>query len=267
MPNILINNVNLYYEIHGDKGEPLVLIAGLASDSQSWLPVITRLSQHYQVITFDNRGVGRTTPQNIKISIQQITDDTIALIKHLGYSSVNILGHSMGGMIALDIAIRYPQCVYKLILAATSASNCKRNNALFADWATYLKRGMDPELWFKNIFFWIFSQKFFENQLAVKEAIQYSINYPYPQKPTGFINQIKAIENFDCYKNLSIVNATTMVIAGKEDLLIPEEICSNLARAIKNASFCTITDAAHSIHTDQPKLFTDCVLKFLSKTD
>ena len=267
MPNILINEVNLYYEIHGNKGEPLLLIAGLASDSQSWQPVIDRLSQHHLVITFDNRGAGRTTPQNTKISIQQIADDTIALIKHLGYSSVNILGHSMGGMVAMDIAIRYPDYVDKLILVATSSSNSKRNNALFADWVTYLEMEMEPKLWFKNIFFWIFSQEFFENELAVKEAVQYSIDYPYPQLPIAFRNQIKAIKDFDCTKDLSRVTARTMVVSGKEDLLMPEEVCSSLAQAIHKASFSVIPKAAHSIHSDQPQLFTDCVLEFISRAD
>lgn len=97
MPNTVINGVDLYYEIHG-KGMPLMLVAGLASDSQSWKPIIGDLSRHYLVITTDNRGVGRTKPQNIGISIQQIADDCIALIRHLGSSSVNLLGHSMGGL-------------------------------------------------------------------------------------------------------------------------------------------------------------------------
>lgn len=61
MPNIQVNNVSLYYEIHGE-GEPLMLVAGLGSDSQSWQPVMEELSRHFLVITPDNRGTGRTVP-------------------------------------------------------------------------------------------------------------------------------------------------------------------------------------------------------------
>ena len=152
MPKARFNNVDLYFEVQG-KGTPLMLIAGLASDSQSWQPIIEELSRHCLVITPDNRGVGRTMPQNIEISIQQIADDSVELIRHLGLSSVNTLGHSMGGFVALDLATRYPDCVDKLILAGTSASNSFRNNALFADWATCLESGMDMRLWFRNIFY------------------------------------------------------------------------------------------------------------------
>jgi hypothetical protein len=88
MPKAIFNGIDLYYEIPG-KGTPLMLIAGLASDSQSWQAVIKDLSRYYLVIIPDNRGVGRTMPQNIEISIRQIVDDSVALIKHLGLSYVN----------------------------------------------------------------------------------------------------------------------------------------------------------------------------------
>ena len=108
MPSTKVNSVDLYYEIHGI-GPPLMLISGLASDSQSWQPVLERLSRHYSVIIFDNRGVGRTKPQDPGISIPRIADDCVALIEHLGLPSAALLGHSMGGFVALDCAIRYPE--------------------------------------------------------------------------------------------------------------------------------------------------------------
>ena len=81
MPSTIVNGIDLYYEIHG-KGAPLMLIAGLASDSQSWQPIMKDLSRNYRVITLDNRGVGRTKPSDINISIQKITDDCISLVRH-----------------------------------------------------------------------------------------------------------------------------------------------------------------------------------------
>jgi pimeloyl-ACP methyl ester carboxylesterase len=89
-----INDVDLYYEVHG-KGSALMLVAGLGSDSQSWVPNVQDLAQHYQVIIFDNRGTGRTVPHETETSIQQMSDDCVALIKALGLSSVALLGHSM----------------------------------------------------------------------------------------------------------------------------------------------------------------------------
>jgi pimeloyl-ACP methyl ester carboxylesterase len=262
MPNKVFNGIDLYYEIHG-KGLPLMLVAGLASDSQSWQPIIKDLSRHYLVITPDNRGVGRTKPQDIEISIHQIADDCIALIRYLGLSSVNILGHSMGGFVAMDIAIRYPQFVNKLILAGTSASNSRRNNSLLSDWSSCLESRMDAGLWFRNIFYWIFSARFFENEAAVSDAVRFAIEYPYPQSIIAFKNQVKAIASYDCTEDLYRITSKTLVISGKEDLLFPTEVGAGLAQAIPGAVFSVIDNAAHSIHMEQPQAFTDYVLDFL----
>ena len=262
MPYTVINNVDLYYEIHG-KGVPLMLVAGLASDSQSWQPVIRDLSKHFLIITLDNRGVGRTTPQDIGASIQQVADDCIALIRHMDLSSVHLLGHSMGGFVTLDIAIRHPNRINKLILAGTSASNSKRNNALFSNWASHLETGMDAGLWFRNIFYWIFTARFFEDDAAVNDMVRYAVEYPYPQSAIAFRNQVNAIANYDCSKALSGINTKTMVMSGKEDILFPTEVCARLAQAIPGAVYSVIDNAAHSIHMEQPRAFIENVLKFL----
>ena len=92
MPKLTINDIELYYEVQGD-GIPLLLIAGLASDSQSWQPIICELTSSCQVITVDNRGVGRTSPLDVETSVHMMATDCIALVKHLGLKSLNILGH------------------------------------------------------------------------------------------------------------------------------------------------------------------------------
>ena len=136
-------DVDLYYECVGD-GPPLLLIAGLASDSLSWQPIVADLAAHYRVIAVDNRGAGRTTPQTAPTTIRAMADDCVALIEHLGLASAHVLGHSMGGFVAQDCAIRHPDKVNALVLAATSSVNSRRNNDLFSDWASALANGADP---------------------------------------------------------------------------------------------------------------------------
>jgi pimeloyl-ACP methyl ester carboxylesterase len=264
MASIKLNNIELYYQVEG-KGNPLLLIAGLGSDSQSWVPILPELLKYFTIITPDNRGVGRTKSNNTEFSIQQIADDCIALIKHLGYSSVNLLGHSMGGFVAQDIAIRYPEYVSNLILASTSSIDSKRNNALFNDWVSFLESGMDLKLWFRNIFYWLFTKDFFKNEKLLDETIHYAIEYPYPQNKNDFKNQVKAISEFDCQKQLSEISSKTMVINGKEDILFPPEESKKSLQMINGAKFSVIENSAHSIFIEEPKAFTDCVLNFLKK--
>lgn len=262
MPNIQVNNVSLYYEIHGT-GEPLMLVAGLGSDSQSWQPVMEELSRHFLVIAPDNRGTGRTVPQDVETSIRQIADDCMVLAKHLGFSSFNLLGHSMGGFVALDLATRYPDAVDKLILAGTSASNPKCNDVLFSDWASALESGMDKMLWFRSIFYWLFTEQFFKNEDTVDAALRYAVDYPYPQSAVAFRKQVEAIAGFECFEQLSSITAKTLVISGQEDILFPPDASTSIAQAIPGAVFSVIAHAAHSIHMEKPQVFTDHVLDFL----
>lgn len=263
MPTVPMDDIQLYYEVHG-QGDPLMLVAGLASDSQSWQPILEELSSQHSVIVFDNRGVGRTPPSGTDMTIRQMADDCIALARHLGLPSFSLLGHSMGGYIAQDCAARYPRFIDRLILAGTATRTSKRNIALFSDWAACLETGMDPEIWFRNIFFWVFAPRFFENEAAVREAIRFELDYPYPINPSTFRKQVEAIAAFDGGETASIA-APTLVLAAEEDLLMPPEEGLKLSKTIPGAVFRTIEHAAHSLFTENPKEFAAAVLDFLSQ--
>jgi len=265
MASIRINDIDLYYEVHGS-GSPLVLIAGLASDSQSWLPVIQGLSNKHQIIVFDNRGCGRTKPMDAEISIQKITNDLLGLINALGLKEVKILGHSMGGFVAMDMALRYPDLVSDLLIAASSPILSKRNISLFNDWQIYLDKGMSKELWFKNMFYWIFTKTFFEDTNALNEAVRMSVNYPYTQSIQAFKNQVSALKNFVLTKEISEIKAKTLAIIGEQDIIFtPDEIYSGL-KEIPGVKFSFVEAAAHSIHMEQPLAFMKIVEDFLEMT-
>jgi len=262
MPYTTVGEVELYYEVHG-KGRPLLLLAGLASDSQSWLPVLSGLARHYQVIVFDSRGVGRTRAQDRSAGIPELAGDGIALLRHLGISSASVLGHSMGGFVALECAIRHPQYVSNLILAGTSTFNAERNNALFADWANYLEAGMTPELWFRNVFFWIFTRAFFDDKQTLQDAVRLAVDYPYPQTKSSFRQQVEAIRAFDRKNEAPTITAQTLILCGEEDLLFPPEVSIATLSTIPGAVVAVIEQAAHSMHLEKPEEFIEVVRNFL----
>jgi len=264
MPTVKVDDLEIYYETHGE-GPPLLLVAGLASDSQSWQPVLDTLAADFKVIVFDNRGVGRTTPQEAATSITRMADDCVGLARQLGIEKFHLLGHSMGGFIALETAIRFPDRVDKLIVAAAAATDSARNHYLFADWAADRNAGMDPERWFCNFFYWIFTAGFFDDSKSVQAALRFALDYPYPQSPAAFDKQVRAMADFDCRKRFCSVHAKTLVLAGGEDLLFPPGVCRELARTIPQAEFSQIEGAAHSIFIEKPKDFTAAVLGFLGQ--
>lgn len=262
---LMLSDVELYYEVHGGDGPPLLLVAGLASDVSSWQTVLPALSEHFRVIVVDNRGIGRSVPEDAPVSVDLMADDCAALIDYLGYGPVHVLGHSMGGFTALSLAARYPDRVKKLVLAATGEKSSSRNTLLFSDLADLYERGEDPAGFFRTVFYWIFSPAFFEDKDTVKGAVEFALSYPFPQAPVSFRNQVNAIAAFDG-RNLAVsVSAPTLVLSAAEDLLFASSAGRELAEKLPRGKYLSVEGAAHSIHAEKPKEFAEAVVSFLKE--
>ena len=260
MPFLNHRAIQLYYEQYGS-GPPLLLVAGLASDSQSWLPVVEGLAEQFTVILLDNRGVGRSN-QECEISVSLMADDCAALIRHLGYQRVALTGHSMGGMIAMELSRQYPDLVDRLVLVATAAKNTVRNNLLFQDWADWYESGHDRAAWFRTVLYWILTKRFFENQPLLDASLDYLLKYPWPQSPQAFRQQVQAIADFDATSWLGLISAPTLVLAGEQDLLMPPGDAEYLVQQLPNAVLQVLPGAAHSVQTEQPEAFVQAVVNF-----
>ncbi len=120
MPTIRVNDIHIYYEINGEL-EPIVLIAGLGTEHKVYKPIIDDLSPRYKVLAFDNRGVGRSDRPDAPYTIEMMANDTAALMKEVGIEKANVLGFSMGGKIAMVLALQHPEMVKSLVLTSTTA--------------------------------------------------------------------------------------------------------------------------------------------------
>ncbi|MDD5166230.1 MAG: alpha/beta hydrolase [Candidatus Omnitrophica bacterium] len=256
-------NESLYYEVHG-KGEPLLLIAGLGSDSSSWAGVIKIFSAQFRTIVFDNRGTGRSGIIRKPYTIRRMADDTVRLLNHLGIERAHVIGHSMGGYIAQEIAINYPGRINKLILEATAPVSSKRNNALFFEFYKKLRKKENFADWVRAWTFWSFSPKTFDSGSFVGTFIKKAAEYPYPVSADGFKAQIEAIATFDARPKIGAIKAKTLILEGKDDILITPQEAAMLAKNIHKSVFQLLDDVGHCIHIENPKLFTGIVLKFIN---
>ena len=118
MPVAQLKDVNLYYEIHGE-GFPLILIAGFTADRTVWETILSDLAKHYQVIAFDNRGVGQSGCPDYPYTVDMMANDVVHLCKHLGITQAYFMGNSMGGAIAQTLCYHYPQLVKAAVLECT----------------------------------------------------------------------------------------------------------------------------------------------------
>ncbi|MEO8674377.1 MAG: alpha/beta hydrolase [Casimicrobiaceae bacterium] len=262
MPSFKHGDVEISYEIRG-AGKPLLLVAGLASDRAFWFPVVDTLAARHQLILVDNRGSGQTSPLDVRSSIEAMAGDCIALVRHLRLPRVDLAGHSMGGMIAQRIAATEHALVDRLILAATVTQNPERNNDLFTTFATLFETA-DRGLWFRNLFYWVLSPRFFENRQQVDALVQLAATYPFQQSAVALRNQMGAIKAFDGRAALPAIRARTLVLAGAEDLLFSLASTTAMAHAIPRSTLSVMDGAAHSFPTEFPAEFTRHVLEFLA---
>src|SRR3712207_3046940 len=180
MPKLNLSGLELHFETAG-AGPPVLLLAGIASDGASWLPLLPRLNPHFRLIMLDNRGAGRTSAP-FPLEIDDMVEDSAALIRHLGWGPVHVVGHSMGGMIGLRLAGRHPHLVRRLVVMRSGAAPQAKELAVLADMAELYPRVV-PELWFRLLYQLLFAPPFFADPANMAAAAEASTAFPHRQSP------------------------------------------------------------------------------------
>lgn len=262
MPIAKINDINMYYEAHGE-GEPLILISGNGAESSQWKDMIPTFTEKYKVITPDNRGAGRSDKPDMEYSIEMMADDIIDLMDVLEIKEAHILGASMGGMIAQNIAFLYPDRVKSLILVVTTMKDSLRANYACCHAIKQVEDGSDPEALAKYSLAWSFPEEMFERPEAVEMFKEGMLSLLNSQNLGGFKRQNDALSKFDSSHWISEITAPTLVVAGEEDIIWPQKYSgSQLAKAISGSEFVSLY-GAHMAYLVSAEAFQKHVIDFL----
>ncbi len=267
MPHLQLPTANLYYEVHeplngSAQRTPLVLLAGLASDSMSWRAMVHGLRQERKVITLDNRGCGRTEADE-DITLVQMAKDCLALCDHLGVASVDLLGHSMGGFIALQIAHLAPARVNRMVLCNSSVVQYPRNLMMLKDWADDLDRDGPTARWYRTFFYWILTPEFFEDSQTVNDLVELALSYEHGPTARGFRAQVNAMAELDPRPWLPEIQTPTLVITANEDLLLPPGPDAAGLSELPRVTVKRVDGVGHSMPTEAPRRLNDLALAFL----
>jgi 3-oxoadipate enol-lactonase len=261
MPHAQCNGISIFYEAKG-RGEPLVLISGLGGDHAFWQSSKGSLGSHFQLITFDTRGIGKSDAPDAPYSMELFSDDLAGLLDSLKLQRANILGLSMGGNIAQMFALRHPHRISKLILAASFASmNIQARLFLDAVLRVY-ESGASTRQMFDLIAPWLFSRDFLEKPKS-GVFLQYDESDPNPQPFYAWKRQYVAQQQFDVIDSLCHIAVPTLILAGEEDRLAHLDDSKILAKHIKNSTLHVFPGAGHLINYESPKLFHRYVRDFL----
>jgi 3-oxoadipate enol-lactonase len=262
MPKVRANGIELFYEESGT-GEPLLLIAGFACDHTNWCKLAPLLASTNRLITFDNRGVGQSSSPETSYSIRQMAEDTIGLLDAVGLDYVHVAGHSMGGQIALELALTWPERVKSLMLLAACAKMEERGKAVIELWGD-LPKLVDPVTAIRLSLPWIYTTRFYARPGAIDEVIQEILANPFPPTVSGIYQQSRAIISYDASALLSHIGCPTLVIVGDEDILGGVSQSADLARGVPGAQLVVLKQAAHSLLTESYQATAASMRDFLS---
>jgi 3-oxoadipate enol-lactonase len=271
MPVARVNGIELNYKLDGDgaaaegpgqsSAETIVLINGLADDLTTWaLQTEDFLAAGFRVLSFDNRGIGSSSKPAGPYSSRMLADDAKALVDHLGITGFHLMGISMGGMIAQEYALAYPDDLRTVTFACTYAVPgpfCSRMFGMWADLAPVL--GVPFVM--RDVTLWAFTVPFFEERGA--ELAEFETAMRYLDQPVhAYLAQLAVIQDHDTTDRLDQISTPALVLAGEDDILIPVALSRQIHDAIPGSEWAT-TKGGHACVWEHPAEFNRSYLDFI----
>ena len=241
----------LYYERTGD-GPPVLLVMGLGMDASGWWRTVPVLAERLEVLTFDHRGIGRSSPLPGATSTAQMADEAVAVLDHAGVERAHVYGLSLGGMVAQQLALRHPGRVRSLTLGATHAGG-----------AGHVRADAETQRFFRR-----------RSRLPPEEAVWGSVPYNYgertrrlhadrigedvaarlrrPPRGRAYRAQIAAVLAHDVHARLADIRCPTLVVHGAEDRMVPAANAERLSAGIPGAELHVVAQAGHLYATCEP---------------
>jgi len=255
-------DVRIAYEARGD-GEPIVLVHGLGYDRRGWGPLPDLLADGFRVLLVDNRGVGESDFPPGPYTVAELAADAVAVLDAAGLDRAHVLGVSLGGYIAQELALSHPDCVDRLVLCSTSPAGPNQHPMpavgveAFGRFPT-MEREAGLRLMVENS---LGDHAVRERRELVEEVYAYRLECAPPLE--AWQAQLAAALAFDSYDRLPQIAAPTLVLHGQGDTVIDWRNGELLAERIPNAELRLVADRGHLLVWEEAELVASVVCEFL----
>ncbi len=259
MPKLRIHDIDLYYEVTG-QGAPLVLIHGLGSSTRDWERQVPVFSERYQVVTFDVRGHGQSAKPPGPYSIAQFASDTVELMKALGIGPAHVVGISMGGMIAFQLAVDAPERVKSLVIVNSGPELVART---FREKLAFWQRIAIVQLVGMRKMGEVLSQRLFPK--PEQDALRREFIKRWAENDQrAYLHALRALMGWSVADRLGTIDCPTLVISADQDYT-PVSLKEAYVAKMQCAELVVISDSRHATSVEQPDKFNAALLDFLGK--
>lgn len=260
-----INGIDYHVETHGS-GDPLLLLHGFSGSGANWVAQVEAFALHFTVITVDLLGHGHTaSPADpAHYAVEPAAADLIAILDARGFSSVHLLGYSMGGRLALYTALNYPTRIKRLILESASPglkTEAERVARIASDEA--LARSIETESIAAFADYWTSLPLFATQSPETRQRLH---DQRLHNNPQGLANSLRGISTGaqpSLWERLRELASPTLLLCGALDTKFAA-INAEMHALIPASTLVTVPDAGHTIHAEQPAYFAAEVLRFLN---
>lgn len=268
MPYCERPGIRIYYEDHAPldtaSTRTCLLIPGLSANSQTFPYLVEFLRQSRRVVVFDPRGVGRTEPNRGRFGLSEVADDAAAILAELGIEVVDVIGISMGGMVAQELALAYPELVERLVLCCTWSGTPPGLGPYKLPIAQFVyglvRQALTGDLE-------TFADRHASMLLGPNTPSERRVAFFRHRKastvmtPAGLISQIRAVRRFSSHERLAMLKVPTLILAGRDDRLVPVENARILWAAIEGAQI-EILEGGHVFYYEDIERFRAVVSEF-----
>ncbi len=255
----------MHFDLYGrqDADAPtIILSSGLGGSASYWAPQLAALSDDYRIVTYDHRGCGRTGGEvPADGGIAAMADDVLEIAEQLGLTRFDFMGHALGGLIGLDLALRKPGMIGKLVLINAWSKADPHSGRCFDVRIELLEKSGVPAFVKAQPLFLYPAVWMSENAERLEAEERHAIDHF--QGRTNILRRIAALRAFDVDNRLQDIKTETLVIATRDDLLVPYTRSIRLAEGLSNSQLQLVDFGAHAVNVTAPDAFNAAILRFL----